>query len=59
MTLEPLEETYRRHHAGSRARSLLAPFDDVEIGWAAGRFTRLHPRLFDNAMLFRARKPSS
>jgi SAM-dependent methyltransferase len=38
-------------------RKLLADFDDVELRFVAGRFTRLHPRLFANDMSFRARKP--
>jgi SAM-dependent methyltransferase len=53
------DPTHLRFYGEGNLRRLLAPFDDVEIRWAAGRFTRLHPRLFGNVMLFRARKPPS
>jgi SAM-dependent methyltransferase len=37
-------------------RRLLDGFEDVEVGFAVGRFTRLHPRLLGNVQIFRARK---
>lgn len=36
---------------------LLAGFEELELRYLSGRLTRLHPRLFANVMVFRARKP--
>lgn len=38
-------------------RRLLERFEAVEIRFAVGRFTRLHPRLLANVQVFSARKP--
>jgi SAM-dependent methyltransferase len=38
-------------------RTLLRDFDDVQMDFVAGRFVRLHPRLFANEILFVGRKP--
>jgi 2-polyprenyl-3-methyl-5-hydroxy-6-metoxy-1,4-benzoquinol methylase len=38
-------------------RELLAGFDEPRIGFAVGRFTRLHGRLLGNVVFFTARKP--
>jgi SAM-dependent methyltransferase len=37
-------------------RALLAPFVDAEVHFIAGRFVRLHPRLFANDIVFGGRK---
>src|SRR5262249_33157025 len=37
------DPTHLRFYDVGSLRSLLAPFDEVEIRWVAGRFTRLHP----------------
>jgi SAM-dependent methyltransferase len=39
-------------------RRLLADFEEVEVRFAIGRFTRLHPRLLANVQVFSARKPA-
>jgi SAM-dependent methyltransferase len=38
-------------------RAVLHEFDDVHMDFVAGRFVRLHPRLFANEILFVGRKP--
>jgi 2-polyprenyl-3-methyl-5-hydroxy-6-metoxy-1,4-benzoquinol methylase len=38
-------------------RELLREFDQPRLQFVAGRFVRLHPRLFANVIVFSARKP--
>jgi SAM-dependent methyltransferase len=38
-------------------RRLLDGFEAVEVSFAVGRLTRLHPRLFANVQVFSARRP--
>lgn len=40
-------------------RQALASLDDVQLFFVAGRFLRLHPRLFANIIVFGARTPSA
>jgi SAM-dependent methyltransferase len=54
----PESDPTHLHMFSPRAlRGLLTGFDEPELRYVAGRLTRLHPRLFANLMLFRARKP--
>ena len=55
----PLEPDPTHLHLFSPAdlRELLRGFDDVELGFVAGRFVRLHARLFANLIVFSARVP--
>ena len=39
-------------------RGLLAGFDNVRLGFVAGRFVRLHRRLLANVVVFSAQKPA-
>jgi SAM-dependent methyltransferase len=56
--IEP-DPTHIHLFSPAAIRKLLAEFENVELRYVAGRFTRLHPRLFANDMSFRGRKPLS
>jgi SAM-dependent methyltransferase len=51
------DPTHLHMFSPADVRALLAPFDDPELRFVAGRLTRLHPRLFANDVVFTARKP--
>ncbi len=51
------DPTHLRMFAAADVLRLLAGFEDAELRYVAGRLTRLHPRLFGNDIVFRARKP--
>ena len=50
--------THLHLFAPADIRSLLAAFVDPQLHFVAGRFTRLHPRLFANVVVFTATKPA-
>ena len=51
------DPTHLHMYAPADVRRMLAAFDDVELRFVVGRFTRLHPRLLANVIAFRATKP--
>ena len=50
------DPTHLRLFAPDDIRRLLAPFDSPVLHFVAGRFVRLHPRLFANVIVFSGRK---
>lgn len=52
------DPTHLRIYAERDLRRLLGRFDAVEVRYVAGRLVPLHPRLFANDVVFRARKPA-
>jgi SAM-dependent methyltransferase len=51
------DPTHLQLFTPSALRSLLSRFEELEISFAVGRFTRLHPRLLANVQVFSGRKP--
>ena len=49
--------THLHLFAPADIRELLAGFAEPQLHFVAGRFTRLHPRLFANVIVFSATKP--
>jgi SAM-dependent methyltransferase len=52
------DPTHLRMFGGGDVRRLLDGFADPHVEYVAGRLVRLHPRLFANDIVFRARKPA-
>jgi SAM-dependent methyltransferase len=50
------DPTHLHMFSPDEVRSLLRPFDEPRLHFIAGRFVRLHPRLFANDMVFAGRK---
>jgi SAM-dependent methyltransferase len=50
------DPTHVRMFAGGDVLRLLEGYEQPEIRYVAGRLTRLHPRLFANDIVFRARR---
>ncbi len=51
------DPTHLHQFSPQDMRALLHEFGDVQMDLVAGRFVRLHPRLFANEILFVGRKP--
>lgn len=52
-----LDPTHLHLFSPTDVRNLLAAFVEPQLLFVAGRFTRLHPRLFANVIVFTATKP--
>jgi SAM-dependent methyltransferase len=51
------DPTHLQLFSPAKLRALLAGFADVDVRFAVGRFTPLHPRLLANVQVFTATKP--
>ncbi len=51
------DPTHLRFFSPDDVLRLLAGLEEPELRFVAGRLTRLHPRLFGNVIVFRARRP--